>query len=296
MRVRRTAVRLGTGLFVGGATLMFAPGMALAGQGTDDGVNGDKVTICHATGSTSNPFVVITPDAEGVLRGHYDHQDQRDIIPPFTVRGESYPGLNWGSGKATYDNGCEVPDSTGTPGGGGTPGSGGSTPGGDTMKVTICHATGSQTNPFVVITPAAEGVISGHYAHQDERDIIPPFTFDGTNYPGQNWDSEGKAVFEHDCKVPGGTGTPGTPGTSGGTPVVTGSTPAASPTPSSTSAGRSSAGSPTSTLTTPSGSVHAGEYDGGISTVQGVGIALAAIGSLGTGVGLARRRLGRVNA
>src|SRR3954452_11013520 len=140
MQVRRSAVRIGTGLFVGGATLMFAPGVALAHPGTDQGANGEKVTICHATGSASNPVVVITPSAEGVLHGHYDHQDQRDIIPPFTVRGESYPGLNWGSGQATFDNGCRVPDSPntpGTPGGGGTSGDG-STPGGDKLKVTIC--------------------------------------------------------------------------------------------------------------------------------------------------------------
>jgi hypothetical protein len=94
MKVRRTAVRVGVGVCAGSATLVFGAGAALADQSGDQGVNGDRVTICHATGSATNPYVVITPSAAGVLDGHYAHQDQRDIIPPFTFRGESYPGLN----------------------------------------------------------------------------------------------------------------------------------------------------------------------------------------------------------
>ena len=64
-------------------------------------------------------------------------------------------------------------------------------------KVTICHATGSKTNPYVVITPDASGVIDGHYAHQDHRDIIPAFDYVGKDkvvhhFPGQNWTAEGR--------------------------------------------------------------------------------------------------------
>jgi len=313
MSVRRTAVRIGTGVFVGSATLMFGAGAALADPGAGHGASGDKVTICHATGSASNPFVVITPSAEGVLHGHYDHQDQRDIIPPFTLRGESYPGLNWASGKSTFDNGCTVPGNSGTPdapGGGGTPGEGDHPggddghPGGDTLKVTICHATGSQTNPFVVISPDAEGVIEGHYGHQDQRDIIPPFTYGGQSYPGQNWDSQGKATYDHGCTppatsdTPGTPGTPstpgipGTPGTSAGTPVVT----PAGPGVVTTRGAGTAAHSPRTTYAAPSGSVHAGQYDDGLSAVQGVGIALAGTAALGAAVAVTRRRLGRVQA
>jgi hypothetical protein len=39
-----------------------------------------KVTICHATGSTSNPYVVITVDVHA-LKAHTQHQDGRDVIP-----------------------------------------------------------------------------------------------------------------------------------------------------------------------------------------------------------------------
>jgi hypothetical protein len=72
-------------------------------------------------------------------------------------------------------------------------------------KVTICHATGSQTNPFVMITPNANGVVNGHQAHQDGNDIIPPFDYNDhgstVHFAGQNWDSTGQAIFNNGCKV-----------------------------------------------------------------------------------------------
>jgi hypothetical protein len=77
-------------------------------------------------------------------------------------------------------------------------------------KVTICHATGSDTNPFVKISPSAAGVFNGHLAtsnggnagadHQGAEDIIPPFEYQGTTY-SQNWDAAGMAIFEAKCKV-----------------------------------------------------------------------------------------------
>jgi len=42
------------------------------------GDNAGKIAICHATGSTKNPYVLITVSVNG-LNGHGDHQ--RDIIP-----------------------------------------------------------------------------------------------------------------------------------------------------------------------------------------------------------------------
>ena len=91
----------------------------------------DKVTICHATGSEKNPFVTITV-SERALKGHGGHAG--DIIP--------------------------------APAGGCPTGPGDS----DGKKVSICHATGSDRNPYVLIT-VNENALKGHGGHAG--DIIP---------------------------------------------------------------------------------------------------------------------------
>jgi hypothetical protein len=42
-------------------------------------------------------------------------------------------------------------------------------------KVTFCHATGSETNPFILITTSVEGCINGHEGHEPggNSDIFP---------------------------------------------------------------------------------------------------------------------------
>jgi hypothetical protein len=78
-------------------------------------------------------------------------------------------------------------------------------------KVAICHATGSESNPFVAIEPSAAGVFNGHLGsdHQNGEDIIPPFTYQGVVY-SQNWDAEGQAIFDNDCETSSSTSTTGT--------------------------------------------------------------------------------------
>jgi hypothetical protein len=83
-------------------------------KNTSHGVNEDKPeqthrhTICHATGSASNPYVRITPSVSGVFHGHMGHQDERDIIPPFTYKNQQY-SLNWDArGQAIFNAGCAV--------------------------------------------------------------------------------------------------------------------------------------------------------------------------------------------
>jgi hypothetical protein len=68
-------------------------------------------------------------------------------------------------------------------------------------KHTICHATGSESNPFVRITPSVSGVFHGHMDHQGDEDIVPPFNYKGTWY-SQNWDAAGQAIFNAGCALP----------------------------------------------------------------------------------------------
>lgn len=53
-----------------------------------------------------------------------------------------------------------------------TPGNPGGTPQGPDGKITICHATGSETNPYVEITISVNG-LNGHGGHHDGADIVP---------------------------------------------------------------------------------------------------------------------------
>ena len=103
---------------------------AFAFSGSAATAAAEKVTICHRTNSDTNPYVQISPSANGVLNGHAKQHDDPfiwapglkasgqkwgDIIPAFG----SYPGLNLTNvggfdGKTTgqeiLDNGCVVPN------------------------------------------------------------------------------------------------------------------------------------------------------------------------------------------
>ena len=89
-----------------------------------------------------------------------------------------------------------------------------STPGAAHDKVTICHATGSATNPYVEITVNFNSIqdakdVKGHIRHGD--DIIPPYTYSdsqGTfSFPGQG----DQTLLANNC-APGGTPPPTDPG------------------------------------------------------------------------------------
>jgi len=158
-------------------------------------------------------------------------------------------------------------------------------------KVTICHATGSQSNPFVVITPNANGVVSGHEAHQDSRDIIPPFDYNdhGTtkHFAGQNFDANGQAIFDNGCKV--ASTTPGGGGGGGTTP-----TPGVTQTPGQVLAANTAAGQ-VAQVQTPQGAVGAGFGGASVSTNPAAALGLGgSLLSLGAGLALFNRRASKL--
>ena len=163
-----------------------------------------KVDICHATSSSSNPYVSISVSVDG-LNGHGDHAN--DIIPP--LDNPAYPGLNWDStGQAIWNNGCQQAtvsptptETSATP----SPTETSSSPSPTETspspsptsgeQILICHATGSESNPYEGITVALAG-LDGHGDHPS--DIIPPLLTPPT--PGQNWDTTGQATWENNCQ------------------------------------------------------------------------------------------------
>jgi len=75
-------------------------------------------------------------------------------------------------------------------------------------KITICHATASDSNPYVEISVDAASIVgdSGHgHSGVNAGDIIPPFTIDGNAYAGNNWDVDHQAIFDNGCSVPAST-------------------------------------------------------------------------------------------
>lgn len=76
-----------------------------------------------------------------------------------------------------------------------------------TKKVQLCHAKPPATaaNGWNKITVSIKSVkqaqnVKGHDKHK--ADIIPPFKYGKYQYPGKNWDAEGKAIYRNGCKLP----------------------------------------------------------------------------------------------
>lgn len=122
-------------------TSVAAPENIRAQQGND------KIRICHATGSATNPYNLIEISANAV-NGHDGHDE--DIIPA--------------PDYVVTDDDClraATPETDGEA----TP-----RPANQNGRVKLCHATGSATNPYTLIEISVNG-LNGHNGH--EGDIIP---------------------------------------------------------------------------------------------------------------------------
>jgi hypothetical protein len=132
---------------------------------------GDKVTICHRTGSGTNPYVMITVSTNAIPA----HTAHGDIIP--APPGGCPAGVTPSpSGTAATVTVTRTAVSTGTAVATRTPAATGTsiatrTPAatGTPQKVTICHRTGSGSNPYVLITVSVNAIP----AHTKHGDIIP---------------------------------------------------------------------------------------------------------------------------
>lgn len=70
------------------------------------------------------------------------------------------------------------------------------------MKIGICHATGSESNPFVYHEVDINSIIKGKGHGGHEGDIIPPFDHPGGSFPGLNWSATSEAIYSELCQVP----------------------------------------------------------------------------------------------
>ena len=71
----------------------------------------------------------------------------------------------------------------------------------DDHKVTYCHATHSEKNPYVIITTDKVAVVKAHQNHQDLEDVIPAFDWWLAGATG-HFDGQGEnpeAFIENGC-------------------------------------------------------------------------------------------------
>ncbi|WP_034386478.1 hypothetical protein [Deinococcus sp. YIM 77859] len=124
-------------------------------------VNGnDKVSLCHRTGSETNPYVSIMV-SRNALNAHGEHGDVSASADGSCPTG---PATSAGGGN-TNGGGVNAPQpATGNMNGAAKAGGQAAVNGND--KVSLCHRTGSETNSYVSIT-VSRNALNAHGEHGD---------------------------------------------------------------------------------------------------------------------------------
>ena len=70
--------------------------------------------------------------------------------------------------------------------------------------ITVCRATNIQSRPYRAsnVQIAPDGSLPNDV--DPSRDVVPPYTYNGTRYPGANWSSRGQALWYAGCQSPSG--------------------------------------------------------------------------------------------
>jgi hypothetical protein len=163
---------------------------------------------------------------------------------------------------------------------------------GDKTEITICHATDSNSHPYVTESPSIDSsgypqvtLENGHLGHtgplwfdgiqEKWGDIIPPFDYLDFHFAGLNWSEDGQAIWNAGCKVPDESPIPSESPAGSGAGATDTPAPTDTPVPSGGGGGDTAAPTqpPTDTLT----STGSGPSDGAWLLVVGLGVLLASV-------------------
>jgi hypothetical protein len=109
--VLRRFAKVAIGLvFAAGLLMLFGGVDILIASATERSWPEQSITICHATGSSAQPYVPV--DVKVSSDGRVE--DPRgaianDVVPPYTYAGVDHPGTNWTpAGQALWYRGCQA--------------------------------------------------------------------------------------------------------------------------------------------------------------------------------------------
>jgi hypothetical protein len=147
------------------ALIVVLPTVALAVPGE----NGPPEWAGNDEADSADSGPPATPPGNSGSNPHGGPPGQESAPPPEVAAGTSEQATGTTAGTPASTETGTSGDQGASPQG--TPGSNGNGP---AEKITICHATHSETNPYVVITISSNGLHGhGRPGHQDDEDVIP---------------------------------------------------------------------------------------------------------------------------